>query len=379
MSCVRFICQCCSQPLKLNQSAQTLGLDTNQQPVASKLPSAQGEPGKTLGEGPTSGVETDTEELQDSASCRPLPGDGRIFRYNSHIFTLLGKLGSGRTLHSIQKTTRGLFDILSGEEDLAHPLCQDCTDSLLEQLDTQLTISESDSQSYKHCLETWESISEDEREMLQEELKDLELEEARLVQELEEVEKSRERTAVALEAAQAETETLDQQERQDQREYGKLQWQQLELQDELRSMENRLRYAQTQLNWLEKANAFRSTFEIRHDGPLAIINNFRLGCLPTVPVCWNEINAAWGQTALLLSALSHSIGLEFQRFQLIPCGNHSYLKSLTDNTTELPLFCHSGQSAFLYNKFDQAMMAFLDCMQQFKEEKLVFDTFRYLV
>lgn len=83
---------------------------------------------------------------------------------------------------------------------------------------------------------------------------------------------------------------------------------------------------------------------------------------------WNEINAAWGQTALLLFALSRTIGLEFQRYQLVPCGNHSYLRSLADDLIELPLFCKEGQSSFLYNKFDRAMTAFLNCMQQFKED-----------
>lgn len=63
-------------------------------------------------------------------------------------------------------------------------------------------------------MEARERISEDKRETLQEELKDVELEEARLVQELEKVEKNRERAAVALEATQVETEMLDQQERQ---------------------------------------------------------------------------------------------------------------------------------------------------------------------
>lgn len=32
------------------------------------------------------------------------------------------------------------------------------------------------------------------------------------------------------------------------------------------------------------------------------------------------------------------------------------------------MFCTWGQSALLGNKFDKAMVAFLDCMQQFKEE-----------
>ncbi|KAM8814547.1 beclin-2 [Rhynchonycteris naso] len=364
MSALRFLCQCCHQPLRLTQSMETLGCDTSQEPLVSKLPLAQGEPGETPEQGSASKVRTDVGKLQDGASGGTLLGHGKKSWSSSSHFTLLGKLDSGRTLSSIQKTTRGIFDILAGE-DLDHPLCEDCTDNLLEQLDTQLAISESESQNYSRCLETREGSREDEREALQEELNGLELEKARLVQELEQVERTRVRAVVALQAAQAETEMLGQQERQHHADYSKLQWQQLELSDELESLENQLRYAQTQLALLEKTDAFRSAFEIRHDGPLAIINNFRLGYLPNVPVSWDEINAAWGQMALLLLALSNTVGLQFQRYRLVPCGNHSYLKSLTGDGAELPLFC---SSALLYNKFDRAMTAFLDCMQQFKEE-----------
>lgn len=98
------------------------------------------------------------------------------------------------------------------------------------------------------------------------------------------------------------------------RNYSKLQWQQLELPDELRSTENWLGYAQTQLTRLEKTNAFSSMFEIRKDGPLAAINVFRLGCLLTVPMCWNEMNSARGQTALLPLAMSNIVSQEFQRY-----------------------------------------------------------------
>lgn len=365
MSSIRFICQCCDQPLRLTQDSS--GLDSSQGPAASKLPSAQGPPGETPEEGSTCRVETAVEKLQDGASGGTLPGDGEMAGYSSRKFTLLGKLVSGRTLDSIQKATGGLFDILSGKEDPDHPLCEDCTDHLLEELDSQLTISESDCENYKRCLVTGER-SEDKRETLQEELRGVELEEARLVQQLEEVERNQERAAVALEAAQAETKMLDQQERQYHRDYSDLRWQHLELRDELSSVENQLQLAQTQLARLEKTNAFRSVFEIYKDGPLAVINDFRLGCLPTVPVCWSEINAAWGQAALLLAALSNTIGLEFQRYRLVPCGSHSYLKPLTGDGSELPLYYARGQCPLLQNKFDQAMVAFLDCMQQFKEE-----------
>eukprot|EP00118_Oscarella_pearsei_P011644 m.79738 g.79738 ORF g.79738 m.79738 type:complete len:174 (+) comp36149_c0_seq12:1032-1553(+) len=54
------------------------------------------------------------------------------------------------------------------------------------------------------------------------------------------------------------------------------------------------------------------------------------------------------------------------RYKLIPLGNQSYIEVLGEKKKELPLF-GSGGLKFLWNtKFDQAMVAFLDCLQQFK-------------
>ncbi|KAF6073102.1 beclin 2 [Phyllostomus discolor] len=362
MSLLRFFCQRCYQPLRRTQSGEALGPDTSQEPAASKLPSAHWEPRDAPEEGSTSTMETD---VQNGASGRTHPGNSRVSGPCSGIFTLLGKLSSGRTLHSIQLSVQGTFDILSGEGDGDQALCQECTDNLLEHLDSQLLTSESDVQAYKRRLER---VDEDRREALQEELKDAEREEARLVRELEETEKNRERAAAALEAAKAETQLQEQQERQYRRDYSQLLWQQLDLSDELQSVENQLRYAQAQLAWLEKTNAWRATFEIRDDGPLASINSFRLGCLPAVPVGWGEISAAWGQAALLLLALSRKVGLQFRRFRLIPCGTRSRLQYLSKDSIELPLFFHQGRGGPSCREFDRAMLAFLDCMQQFKKE-----------
>lgn len=44
--------------------------------------------------------------------------------------------------------------------------------------------------------------------------------------------------------------------------------------------------------------------------------------------------------------------------------SHSVLSMLQ----ELPLYCSGGLRFFWDNKFDHAMVAFLDCVQQFKEE-----------
>ncbi|KAL4828374.1 hypothetical protein H8958_011693 [Nasalis larvatus] len=365
MSSIRFLCHRCHQALRLSCSSESGSL-----PAAPAPTSGQAEPGDTREPGATTREVTDGEEQQDGASSRPLPGDGSVSKDHANIFTLLGELGPMQTLSSIQKAAGDIFDIVSGQEDVDHPLCEECTDSLLEQLDIQLALTEAESQNYQRCLETGMlATSEDETTAaLRAELRDLELEEARLVQELEDVDRNNARAATDLQAAQAEAAELDQQERQYYRDYSALKWQQLELLDQLGNVENQLQYARVQMDRLKEINCFTATFEIWVEGSFGVINKFRLGCLPTVPVGWNEINAAWGQAALLLLALANTIGLQFQRYRLMPCGDHSYLKPLTDDHTELQLFCYGGQDVFLNNKFDRAMVAFLDCMQQFKEE-----------
>lgn len=133
------------------------------------------------------------------------------------------------------------------------------------------------------------------------------------------------------------------------------------------SLECQLAYAASQLERLKKTNVFNATFHIWHSGHFGTINSFRLGRLPSAPVDWSEINAAWGQTTLLLTALARKMNLTFKRFRLVPFGNHSYIEAL-DQHRELPLY-GSGGFKFLWDtKFDAAMVAFLDCLQQFKEQ-----------
>ena len=54
---------------------------------------------------------------------------------------------------------------------------------------------------------------------------------------------------------------------------------------------------------------------------IEIVTNDRLGRLPSIPVDWNELNTAWGQTVLLLYSLVKKIKLQLQRYKL---GNRWY-------------------------------------------------------
>ncbi|XP_060251635.1 beclin-1 isoform X2 [Ovis aries] len=303
---VSFVCQRCSQPLKLDTSFKILDRVTIQELTAPLLATAQLKPGETQEEEANSGEEPFIETRQDGVSRRFIPPARMMSTESANSFTLIGEASDGGTMENLSrrlKVTGDLFDIMSGQTDVDHPLCEECTDTLLDQLDTQLNVTENECQNYKY-----------------------------------------------------------------QREYSEFKRQQLELDDELKSVENQMRYAQMQLDKLKKTNVFNATFHIWHSGQFGTINNFRLGRLPSVPVEWNEINAAWGQTVLLLHALANKMGLKFQRYRLVPYGNHSYLESLTDKSKELPLYCSGGLRFFWDNKFDHAMVAFLDCVQQFKEE-----------
>ena len=52
----------------------------------------------------------------------------------SHGFTLVGDAGQNVSLGNKLKKTAELFDIISNNGDVDHPLCEECTDTLLERL-----------------------------------------------------------------------------------------------------------------------------------------------------------------------------------------------------------------------------------------------------
>lgn len=68
------------------------------------------------------------------------------------------------------KSLETFFDIMT---DMDHPLCEECRNTLLNQLGTQLNVTENECQNYKHCLEILEQKNEDNSEQLQRELKEL--------------------------------------------------------------------------------------------------------------------------------------------------------------------------------------------------------------
>jgi len=363
---VSFVCQRCRQPLKVDPSFENI---EQQRDLVKELTApliAQVEREETLVQEKFGPYEED-----ENISRRVVGPRSSSLEEDNNGFTLLGETGphSLGNLGHKPKVQAILFDIMTGQSTVDHPLCEECTDTLLNQLDDQLKITEEECKDYRNFLEKLETSGDNgDDACLDDELKQMQGEEATLREELRKLELEQTQIEKDIAKEKETTKTLEEEEERYWKTYNEYKRQVQELDDEQKSVDNQLKNAQAQLDRLKKTNVFNATFHIWHSGHFGTINNFRLGRLPSVPVEWSEINAAWGQTVLLLHALARKMNLTFQRYRLVPYGNHSYLESLTDKSKELPLYGSGGFRFFWDAKFDQAMVAFLDCLQQFKEE-----------
>lgn len=76
-------------------------------------------------------------------------------------------------------------------------------------------------------------------------------------------------------------------------------------------LEAEMHCLKSQRDRLSKINVLNTAFHIWKQGSFGTINGFRLGQLPHSQVEWSEINAAWGQVALLINV---SLGLHLALF-----------------------------------------------------------------
>ncbi|KAI4467763.1 beclin 1 [Holotrichia oblita] len=280
---VSFNCQNCLQPLTLDDSLNSLG-----EHILAEL---------TLPINSTPDVDLESQATSFDHYVHPcrLSDSGN----GANGFMLISDGKEVDSLSHKMKVVRAiLFDTLSDNSNIDHPLCEECTDTLLEMLEQEINVIDSDCEDYKRYYKRKEAdLGEQKLSELQKELEDIENEEKRLYEEL----------AALIEEEKATLKAIKEQEAEAQRR------------------------------------------------------------LPSVPVEWSEINAAWGQTALLLAALARKINLTFEKYKLVPYGNHSYIEVISEQR-ELPLY-GSGGFKFLWDtKFDAGMVAFLDCLQQFKEK-----------
>lgn len=234
-----------------------------------------------------------------------------------------------------------LFDILSDQSDIDHPLCEECADFVIEQMDKQLMILEQDCNEYnefKNKIEqTQSTISDEEIDSLKVKLKDLYKTQSNLIKEIKTLNKQNEELNRELQRSENDLRQAELEEEKYWKEYNAIKYQYHQCQNEHLALISKRDCAKKYYNKLKATSIFNLAFSIWHKGVFGIINGYRLGRTPNVKVGWLEINTAWGQCALLLHSLTNKIGFTFLRYKIVPYGNHSYIEILEDKSKQLPL------------------------------------------
>ena len=292
------------------------------------------------------------------------------------------------------ETTNRMFEILSARSDIDHPICVECTELLVEGLQKRLGVATRERDAYVDYLRraNTDVPSADEVKAAQASLKAAHQAEVAAIANLEKLESEKAELDLQLAALEAESRQLDQEENDFWKTRNAFNTTLTEFQNERDALTTRYTHDAQILNQLQRRSVYHDTFNITHDNHFATINALRLGRLPSPYVDWPEINAAWGQTCLLLATLAERLGYKFQGYELSPMGSTSTITRLevkggtsaadtqqqqqspstSPSVTRHRLELYSSGDfpinfGFLHRKFDTAMVAFLECLRQLGE------------
>lgn len=140
---------------------------------------------------------------------------------------ILNEICTCYVLIDIFQVRATLFDILSSSSSADHPLCDECTDSLLLLMDQQLRMTEGEWSDYNQYLkkleieQQYQGHEDVEMENLTKELQDVKAEEERMIRELEALRKEEIATKNAIVEQERERERLQSEEDRYWKEYSK--------------------------------------------------------------------------------------------------------------------------------------------------------------
>ncbi|TVU35510.1 hypothetical protein EJB05_17406, partial [Eragrostis curvula] len=240
------------------------------------------------------------------------------------------------------------FEIATSQTQVEQPLCLECIRVLSDKMDKEIEHVTADINVYEAFLqrleqESYNIISETD---FQEEKQKIEEEEEKLKAAVEEAEKKYAEVTSETKGLETEYKEFEQLKERYWQEFNTFQFQLTSHQEERDAVCAKIEVSQVNSDLLKRINVLDDVFHISHDGEIGTINNFHLGRLPNVKVKWDEINAAWGQAALLL---------------------HTMAQYFT------PKFQFGSASSFMTSQFNNAMITFLTCLQDFADFAMSLD------
>ncbi|KAF2201467.1 APG6-domain-containing protein [Delitschia confertaspora ATCC 74209] len=293
-------------------------------------------------------------------------------------------VSDGPSMADNMETVNRMFEILSARSDIDHPICVECTELVVDGLQKRLTIATKERDAYVDYLRraNTDVPSEEERQAALSALKSARKKEAVAKSNLEKLEQEKAELDTQLAALELEARELDTVESAFWRDRNAFSDKLSKLQDEKDTLSTRHAHDTQTLTHLQRRYVYNDTFNITPDNHFATINGLRLGRLSHPIVEWPEINAAWGQTCLLLATLAERLGYKFQGYELHPMGSTSTVSELktkpsndpshppTVTRTTMRLYSTGDMPLGLglwHRQFDNAMVAFLECLRQLGE------------
>jgi beclin 1 len=231
----------------------------------------------------------------------------------------------------MSKALTHVFEVAFQEGLKDFPLCRDCTAKVDAAQGEKLKQMQREKDLYKNLLESFsvsaglEDVSSEEEVLLAKEEKELQAHLERLRMEKREIKEKIDAlntSRIRFEAAHDQfwTEIAD------------LEVNLKKISTEHHSYKKKIEALELEYSLLKRTNVYEDAFHISHDGHFATINGFRLGKLPSQPVQWSEINAALGQSVLLLDSIAHAVNFEFSKYKLMPRGSFSRIAKKTETT-----------------------------------------------
>jgi len=289
-----------------------------------------------------------------------------------------------------------LFEIVSSRSDIDHPICVECSDVLVEELQKKLEGLGRERDAYVSFLKQAQADAPTDEELRAQEqaLRQAQKAEADAREQVRKLEQEKAALDAELASLEEESAQLDSQEETFWRERNVFSSRLADFQSERDSINSKFDHDSRQLEKLQRSNVYNDTFCISHDGTFATINGLRLGRLSSCPVDWPEINAAWGHALLLLVTVAEKLDYRFENYELQPMGSTSRIIRFDHPSPAssrvssrrgatgaggssapppppkrhvLELFSSGDMPlglTFMHRKFDNAMTAFLELVRQ---------------
>lgn len=254
-----------------------------------------------------------------------------------------------------------LYDMVSETASVETPLCAQCLDVVCDKMDLELEYLVREEKLYKNLLVSRASVphTHNDAEFLQTEKHIASLE--MRVQRMNQTVFSAEQHLDHLRSCNDELQALE-------HEFwthcNTLSLEEMAVQEQYKAHKNRHAFMKKQHAMLSCTSVLDDLFFIAANNQYPTINQFRLGQLPGRPVDWEEVNAALGQSLLLLDCICSAMDLSLERYNLFPRGNYSLIERKSDGRL-LELFM---RKSIWFKTFDRALEAFLDCIKQVGSE-----------